>query len=120
MDIKTILSLVALGIDVLVILFYVVLFLVNKFKKMISKEDYEVKNEDLEAINQLLEIVVPNAIMNAEKAGILPGNIKKNLAQGEIRQECINRGIDYNHYNELIDNTIENMIKITKEVNAKK
>lgn len=119
MDLKTILSLVVLGVDCIVVLFYVVLFIINKAKKYIAKEDYELKNDELESINKLVGVIIPKAIEVAEKVKGVPGAVKKNLALGDVMQECISQGIDYEAHKEFIDNQIESSIKFTKEVNSK-
>ena len=119
MDLKFILSLVVLGFDVLTLIFWVILFIIKQFKKTFQKEAYEADNEELNAINKLVQNIIPKAIEVAEKVKGVPGEVKKNLALGEVMQQCISNDIDYEGHKAFIDEKIEEVIKLTKEVNAK-
>ena len=119
MDLKFILSLVVLGIDALTIIVLTVLYIIKQFKKAFKKEGYEEENIELNAINQLVQNIIPKAIEVAEKVKGVPGVVKKNLALGEVMQQCISNDIDYEGHKAFIDEKIEEVIKLTKEVNAK-
>lgn len=139
MNWKELLNLFYIILSSLVLVASIVLFLWSTFKtKHIKKQvDSELENKcgELESTNesiradlenskkllQLVQTIIPNAIHTAEYSGVnVNGAVKKLLAVAQIISDCAKNNISYEDNKELIDNVIEEQVKLTKEVNVKK
>ena len=101
--------------------------LINKrrIKKMVENGDSTEKitelqdaNEKLTAINRLIQTIIPNAIQVAEEVGG-SGEYKKLIATSKIIQDCDLEDIEYKQYANMVSETIEEMINLSKKVNNK-
>lgn len=139
MNWKELLNLFYIILSSLVLIASIVLFLwstlkAKRLKKQVNSE-LENKCEELESDNesvrndlenskkllQLVQTIIPNAIHIAEYSGAnINGSVKKLLAVAQIISDCAKNNISYEDNKELIDNVIEEQVKLTKEVNVKK
>lgn len=139
MNWKELLNLFYIILSSLVLIASIVLFLWStlKGKRLKKQVDSELENkcEELESDNesvrndlenskkllQLVQNIIPNAIHTAEYSGVnVNGAVKKLLAVAQIISDCAKNNISYEDNKELIDNVIEEQVKLTKEVNVKK
>ena len=139
MNWKELLNLFYIILSSLVLIASIVLFLWStlKGKRLKKQVDSELENKcnELESTNdsirtdlenskkllQLVQTIIPNAIHIAEYSGAnINGSVKKLLAVAQIISDCAKNNISYEDNKELIDNVIEEQVKLTKEVNVKK
>lgn len=139
MNWKELLNLFYIILSSLVLIASIVLFLWStlKGKRLKKQVDSELENKctELESTNdsirndlenskkllQLIQNIIPNAIHVAEYSGTnINGSVKKLLAVAQIISDCAKNNISYEDNKELIDNVIEEQVKLTKEVNVKK
>ena len=139
MNWKELLNLFYIILSSLVLIASIVLFLWStlKGKRLKKQVDSELENKcsELESTNdsirndlenskkllQLIQTIIPNAIHTAEYSGVnVNGAVKKLLAVAQIISDCAKNNISYEDNKELIDNVIEEQVKLTKEVNVKK
>lgn len=139
MNWKELLNLFYIILSSLVLIASIVLFLWStlKGKRLKKQVDSELENKcselesdndsirnDLENSKKLLQLVqniIPNAIHTAEYSGVnVNGAVKKLLAVAQIISDCAKNNISYEDNKDLIDNVIEEQVKLTKEVNVKK
>ena len=139
MNWKELLNLFYIILSSLVLIASIVLFLWStlKGKRLKKQVDSELENKcsELESTNdsirndlenskkllQLVQNIIPNAIHTAEYSGVnVNGAVKKLLAVAQIISDCAKNNISYEDNKELIDNVIEEQVKLTKEVNVKK
>ena len=139
MNWKELLNLFYIILSSLVLIASIVLFLWStlKGKRLKKQVDSELENKcnELESTNdsirndlenskkllQLVQNIIPNAIHIAEYSGAnINGSVKKLLAVAQIISDCAKNNISYEDNKDLIDNVIEEQVKLTKEVNVKK
>ncbi len=139
MNWKELLNLFYIILSSLVLIASIVLFLWStlKGKRLKKQVDSELENKcnELESTNdsirtdlenskkllQLVQTIIPNAIHIAEYSGAnINGSVKKLLAVAQIISDCAKNNISYEDNKDLIDNVIEEQVKLTKEVNVKK
>ena len=139
MNWKELLNLFYIILSSLVLIASIVLFLWStlKGKRLKKQVDSELENKctELESTNdsirndlenskkllQLVQNIIPNAIHVAEYSGAnINGSVKKLLAVAQIISDCAKNNISYEDNKDLIDNVIEEQVKLTKEVNVKK
>ena len=82
-----------------------------------SKSKNKSTTERTKKLITLISEIVPKAITYAEKNGN-SGENKKVLALSKILLDCTSNKIDYEEQATAIDETIENLITFSKEVNA--
>lgn len=117
-------SIISACISAFALLFYIILYIISKFKKLLKKKDYVEQNDELkselteeEELNRLYEYIVPKAIKIAEANKLLTGETKNTIAKANIIQTCNEEGINYNKYSEKINTWIETLIGFSKAVN---
>lgn len=69
-------------------------------------------------VNTIIEEFLPQYMSEAEELKIA-GPVKKVIALSKVTLKCSELGIDYNAYAQVFSDAIENLIKLTKSVNAK-
>lgn len=113
-------------ISAVVFLFTAVLFIINKIKKKRSKLDAEEQAENLqealtekEARYALVSEIIPAAMMLVENMPNIDGATKKMLALSRILLDCNSRGIDYDKFGDFIGLQIEEVINLSKNLNAR-
>lgn len=126
MEIKEIISWVAMCLPIVsFIVCFVILFIKkikqpNKSKMEAVQEALKEASEHNSQLYQLLNVIVPTAVQNAEKCGLPNGTTKKLVCVSEIMQECVRNNIAYDKYANDINEMVENLISFSKSVNVKK
>ena len=110
-------SIVSIAVFALSVVSSIISILVSKFKNKSKLEDYKSKTDRSEKIISLISEIIPKAVTFAEKNGY-NGENKKLIALSQILIDCMSNGIDYKGVSDNIDETIEKLIKFSKEVNV--
>ena len=108
---------ISIGVFALSVISSVISIVVSKFKSKTKLEDYKSETDRSKKIVSLISEIIPQAMTFAEKSGN-NGENKKLLALSKILVDCMKGGIDYTGLSDNIDDTIERLIKFSKEVNA--
>lgn len=108
---------ISIGVFALSVISSVISIVVSKFKSKSKLEDYKSETDRSKKIVSLISEIIPQAMTFAEKSGN-NGENKKLLALSKILVDCMKDGIDYTGLSDNIDETIERLIKFSKEVNA--
>lgn len=108
---------ISIGVFALSVISSVISIVVSKFKSKTKLEDYKSETDRSKKIISLISEIIPQAMTFAEKSGN-SGENKKLLALSKILVDCMKDGIDYTGLSDNIDDTIERLIKFTKEVNS--
>ena len=108
---------ISIGVFALSVISSVISIVVSKFKSKSKLEDYKSETDRSKKIVSLISEIIPQAMTFAEKSGN-NGENKKLLALSKILVDCMKGGIDYTGLSDNIDDTIERLIKFSKEVNA--
>ena len=111
MNIGGIVSLIVL---ILTVISVVVRLVVITLKKNKLKDAADKANNVL----QLLDDVIPAAMIFAEQVGGTP-EAKKLIAVSKVIDECVAKDIDYTEISEAINDSIEKLIGFSKQVNSK-
>lgn len=90
---------------------------VSKFKNKTKLEECKSAVERNKQIISLISEIIPKAVEFAEKNGNSPAN-KKLLALSQTLIDSMANGIDYTSLSQMIDETIEALVKFTKHVNV--
>lgn len=124
---QLIITVVIIIINLIILIVNFVKAIINKVKRSKGEEVETTEAEDIEAIEnsaddivEIVKTIVPQAMMQAEQAGIVGSDNKKLLALSKVLLDCEAKGIDYKKNAELINDTIENLITFSKNVNANK
>lgn len=118
-NLKTIVTLVILGINVLLLIFNVICAIVKKAKNVDNNEE-ELKSENATNLIEVIRNFIPQAIEQAEKSGIVGGENKKLLALSQILLNCNEVNFDYKTNASLINDCLEELIEFSKKVNSRK
>ena len=108
---------ISIGVFALSVISSVISIVVSKFKSKSKLEDYKSETDRSKKIVSLISEIIPQAMTFAEKSGN-NGENKKLLALSKILVDCMKGGIDYTGLSDNIDDTIERLIKFSKEVNS--
>ena len=108
---------ISIGVFALSVISSVISIVVSKFKSKSKLEDYKSETDRSKKIVSLISEIIPQAMTFAEKSGN-NGENKKLLALSKILVDCMKDGIDYTGLSDNIDETIERLIKFSKDVNA--
>ena len=125
-NIKELIPIISACLSALAVVLYIILFILSKLKKALKKKDYVEENNELKEelqdeldLNMLYKLIVPNAVKIAEQNKLLTGETKKTIAKANIIQECEQKDINYKAHDKEIDECIEQLIDVSKNVNAK-
>jgi len=108
---------ISIGVFALSIISTVISIIVSKIKGKTTLEEYKSETDRSKKVISLISTIIPQAMTFAEKSGN-NGDNKKLLALSKILIDCMNNDIDYKGVSDNIDDTIEQLIAFSKEVNA--
>lgn len=126
--IETITNYVALAMLILSSALAIINFLMVRINRKKKKQDVVLSEETLqedksdssiaEDVLKLVKEIIPSVIEEVEHSGVLGSDAKKCVALSKIMLKCSELGIDYNANVKTISETIEDLIKFSKQVNS--